>query len=52
MSKEKRIVFRIDEDIFENFKNICEKENKSVSKILRNYIDDIVEKNNIKIKKK
>lgn len=42
MSKEKRIVFRIDEDVFEKFKIICEKENKSVSKILRNQIDKIV----------
>jgi len=44
MPKEKRIVFRIDEDLFDKFKNICEKNDKSVSKVLRNYIDKIVVK--------
>lgn len=45
MSKEKRIVFRIDEDIYDKFKIICEKNDKIVSKVLRNYIERIVEKN-------
>jgi len=44
MPKEKRIVFRIDEDLFEKFKDICEKNDKSVSKVLRNHIDAIVSK--------
>lgn len=42
MPKEKRIVFRLDEDLFEKFKMICEKNDKSVSKVLRNHIDTIV----------
>ena len=42
MSKEKRIVFRLDEELFDRFKEICEKSDKSVSKVLRNYIDKIV----------
>jgi len=44
MPKEKRIVFRIDEDLFDKFKEICEKNDKSVSKVLRNHIDTIVNK--------
>ena len=44
MPKEKRIVFRIDEELFDKFKYICEKRDKSVSKVLRNYIDKIVSK--------
>lgn len=44
MPKEKRIVFRIDEDMFDKFKDICEKSDKSVSKVLRNYIDKVVNK--------
>jgi len=44
MPKEKRIVFRIDEDLFDKFKDICEKNDKSVSKVLRNHIDKIVAK--------
>jgi len=45
MPKEKRIVFRIDEDLFDKFKEICEKNDKSVSKVLRNHIDTIVNQN-------
>lgn len=44
MPKEKRIVFRIDEGLYETFKEICDKNDKSVSKVLRNYIDKIVNK--------
>lgn len=44
MPKEKRIVFRIDEDLYDKFKDICEKSDKNVSKVLRNYIDKIVNK--------
>jgi RNA:NAD 2'-phosphotransferase (TPT1/KptA family) len=46
MPKEKRIVFRIDESLYETFKEICEKNDKSVSKVLRNYIDKVVENDN------
>ncbi len=47
--KEKRIVFRIEEDIFNKFKEICDKNDKDVSKVLRNYIDKIVSKHEEKI---
>ena len=42
MPKEKRIVFRIDEDIFNELKLLCEKNDKSVSKVLRNYIIKVI----------
>lgn len=44
MSKEKRIVFRIEEELYDSFKDICEKRDKSVSEVLRNYIDKMVDK--------
>lgn len=44
MNKDKRIVFRIDDDLYNKFKDICNKNGKSVSKVLRVYIDKVVSK--------
>ena len=44
MNKDKRIVFRIEDDLYDKFKDICNKNGKSVSKVLRNYIDKVVSK--------
>jgi len=44
MPKEKRIVFRIEEELFNKFKNVCEKNDKNISNILRDYIDKMVSK--------
>ena len=37
MPKEKRIVFRIDEDLYDKFKDLCEKSDKNVSKSILGY---------------
>jgi len=48
MKKEKRIEIRVDSESFDIFKNICKDNNKSVSDVLRDYINKIIEKHNRK----
>lgn len=46
MTKEKRIVFRLSEEDFEIFKELCDKNNKSISLVLREYINKVIKKKN------
>ncbi|MCB1713312.1 MAG: ribbon-helix-helix protein, CopG family [Candidatus Riesia sp.] len=43
MSKDKRIVFRVDEELYDKFKKLCEQNGKSISKVLRSYMDKVVD---------
>lgn len=50
MSKKELIQFRIKSEDKKRIKEIAEKQGKSISEILCNYINDIIEKNDIKEK--
>lgn len=43
-TKTKLLNFKIDEELYNQFKNVCEKKNITMTDILKQYIEDIVER--------